>query len=98
MQRRYAKIGLRDRKCQRRPKKRNDTGENPHRNGLSTVVVGICGFGGLDGGVPSQIRTRLHLRFPANRVINREFCDFGRFGDNFLAESQCAAVTSRKIP
>src|SRR5258708_20133597 len=40
--------------------------------------------------------TTLFRSFPANRVINREFCDFGRFGDNFLAESQCAAVTSRK--
>src|ERR1700682_5115780 len=33
MQRREAKIGLRDRKCHQRPKERNDTGENPHRNG-----------------------------------------------------------------
>src|SRR5229473_1198424 len=29
MQRREAKIGLRDRKCHQRPKERNDTGENP---------------------------------------------------------------------
>src|SRR6266852_2250746 len=28
------KIGLRDRKCHQRPKERNDTGENPRRNGL----------------------------------------------------------------
>jgi hypothetical protein len=34
MQRREAKIGLRDRKCHRRLKDQNDTGENPHRNGL----------------------------------------------------------------
>jgi hypothetical protein len=34
MQRREAKSGLRDRKCHQRPKARNDTGENPHRNGL----------------------------------------------------------------
>ena len=77
------KIGLRDRKGHRRPKEWNDTGENPHRNGRSEVATGICGFVGLDGGVRSQIRTRLHLLIPANRVINREFCDFGRFGDNF---------------
>jgi hypothetical protein len=50
MQRREAKIGLRDRKRYRRPKERNDTGENPHRNGLSRVGAGICGFVGLDGG------------------------------------------------
>ncbi len=71
---------------------------NPRRNALFGVVLETRGLRRLGGGVRSQIRTRLHLRFPANRVINREFCDFGRFGDNFLAESQCAAVTSRKIP
>ena len=50
MQRREAKIGLRDRKGHRRPKEWNDIGENPHRNGLSGVGAGICGFVGLDGG------------------------------------------------
>jgi hypothetical protein len=50
MQRREAKIGLRDHKRHRRPKERNDTGENPLRNGLSRVGAGICGFVGLDGG------------------------------------------------
>jgi hypothetical protein len=59
MQRREAKIGLRDRKFHRRPKARNDTGENPHRNGLSGVGVGICGLEGLDGGVRSHTRTGL---------------------------------------
>jgi hypothetical protein len=44
------KIGLRDRKGHRRPKERNDTGENPYRNGLSRVGAGIRGFVGLDGG------------------------------------------------
>jgi hypothetical protein len=53
------KIGLRDRKGHRRPKEWNDTGENPHRNGLSRVGAGICGFVGLDGGVRSLIRTGL---------------------------------------
>jgi hypothetical protein len=50
MQRREAEIGLRDRKRHRRPKERNDTGENTPRNGLSGVDAGICGFVGLDGG------------------------------------------------
>src|SRR6202049_1788960 len=50
------KIGLRDRKGHRRPKEWNDTGENPHRNGLSGVGAGICGFVGLDGG-DSRYRT-----------------------------------------
>jgi hypothetical protein len=59
MQRREAEIGLRDRKCQQRPKERHDTGENPPRNGLSGVGAGICGFVGLDGGVRSHMRTGL---------------------------------------
>src|SRR5258705_3139277 len=61
MQRREAKSGVKDRKCHRRPNERNDTGENPHRNGLSRVGAGICGFVGLDGGARSQIRTGLRL-------------------------------------
>jgi hypothetical protein len=59
MQRREAKSGVKDRKCHRRPNERNDTGENPHRNGLSGVGVWICGFVGLDGGVRSHTRTGL---------------------------------------
>src|ERR1039458_10767489 len=50
MQRREAKIGLRDRKCRRRPKAQNDTGENPRRNGLFWLGLEICGLVGLDGG------------------------------------------------
>jgi hypothetical protein len=34
MRRREAEFGLRDRKYHWRPKERNDTGENPHRNSL----------------------------------------------------------------
>jgi hypothetical protein len=98
MQRREAKIGLRDRKCHRRPKERNDTGENTHRNGLSGVGAGICGLVGLDGGVRSQIRTGLHWQFPGNREFYREFRDFAAFGGGFLVKSRCAAATSRKIP
>jgi hypothetical protein len=47
MQRREAKIGLRDRKRHRRPKERNDAGENTHRNGLFRVGPGIRGSVGL---------------------------------------------------
>jgi hypothetical protein len=60
MQRREAKIGLRDRKRHRRPKERNDAGENTHRNGLFRVGPGIRGSIGLDGGVLSLVRTSLH--------------------------------------
>ena len=92
------KIALRDCKGHRRPKEWNDTGENPHRNGLSGVGAGICGFVALYGGVRSQIRTGLHLQFPANREINREFCDSGAFGSDFGSKSPCAAATSKQIP
>ena len=67
------KIGLRDRKGHRRPKEWNDTGENPHRIGLSGVGAGICGFVGLDGGVRSQIRTGLQAHFPGDGGITGNF-------------------------
>jgi hypothetical protein len=38
----------RNRKCHERPKERNDTGENPHRNGLFGADPEICGLEGLD--------------------------------------------------
>lgn len=79
MQRLELKIGLRDRKGRRRPKERNDTGENPHRNGLSEVGAGFCGFVGLDGGVRSQIRTGLRWEFPVIREFNRDFREIRRF-------------------
>jgi hypothetical protein len=50
VQRREPKIGLKNSKCHRRLKEQNDTGENPHRNGLSGVGARICGFVRLDGG------------------------------------------------
>jgi len=56
MQRREAKIGLRDRKCHQRPNERNDTGENPHRNGLFGAGPEIRGLEGLDGG-DGMVRT-----------------------------------------
>jgi hypothetical protein len=62
------KIGLRDRKGHRRPKERNDTGENPHRNGLSGVSVWICGFVGLGGG---RDRDRTCDPLDVNEVLSR---------------------------
>jgi hypothetical protein len=53
--------------------------ENPRRNALFGVVPETPGLQGLDGGVRGQIRTGLHLQFPANREINREFCDFDAY-------------------
>jgi hypothetical protein len=45
-----AEFGRRDRKCHRRPKVRNDSRGNPHRNGLFSLGPEICGLVGLDGG------------------------------------------------
>ncbi len=73
MQRREAKIGLTDRKCHQRPKDRNDTGENPHRNGLFGAGVELCGLEGLDGGVRSHVRTGLAWISPENREFFEEF-------------------------
>jgi len=50
MQRREAKKRRERPQCHQRPNERNDTGENPHRNGLSGAGAEICGFAGLDGG------------------------------------------------
>jgi hypothetical protein len=63
MQRREAKIGLRNRKCHERPKERNDTGENPHRNDLFGAGPEICGLEGLDGG-DGMVRTGCPPRSP----------------------------------
>jgi len=68
MQRREAKIGLRDRKCHQRPKARNDTDENPHRNGPFGAGREICGLEGLDGG-----RTRARTWDPLIRS-QRIYC------------------------
>jgi hypothetical protein len=67
------KISLRDRKGPRRPKEGNDTGENPHRNGLSRVGAGICDFVGLDGGVRSRIRTGLRACRPCSPLFRAFF-------------------------
>ncbi len=50
MQRRQAKIGLRNRKCRQRPKVRNEIDENPGKSGLFLAALKICGLVGLDGG------------------------------------------------
>src|SRR6202035_724272 len=72
--------------------------EMPGRSALFDVVPETRGLQGLGGGVRSQIRTGLRGQFPANREINREFCDFGPSEANFVARNRCAAATSREIP
>src|SRR5450755_576109 len=80
MQRREAKIGLKDRKCHQRPKKRNDTGENPHGNGLFGAGPETCGLEGLDGGgsraqtgdPPPSHRNRSPAAEPGTEICHAE--------------------------
>jgi len=67
------KITLRDRKCHRRPKERNDTARKSPQNGLSGVGAGFRGLEELDGGrdwielvTPSLVRAQNYdqKRFP----------------------------------
>jgi hypothetical protein len=71
MQRREAEIGLRDRECHQRPKERNDTGENPHRNGLFGAGPEICGLERLDGG-DGRDRTANPPTQSSNRSLTSE--------------------------
>src|SRR5258708_5980538 len=88
MQRREAKIGLRDRKRHRRPKERNDAGENTHRNGLFRLGPGIRGSVGLDGGGCS----------PAKLVSNAGTGNFLKIsGQNRLLEDQRPLVIGNSI-
>jgi hypothetical protein len=68
MQRREAKIGLRDRKCRWRPKSQNDTDEYPRGNGLFYAGLEICGLVGLDGG---RDRDRTCDPLDVNEVLSR---------------------------
>jgi len=90
MQRREAKIGLRDRKRHRRPKERNDAGENTHRNGLFRVGPGIRGSVGLDGGVFSLVRTSLHLKLLLTGKNTGNLSKFSAFRGGLPAESLMA--------
>ena len=68
MQRREAKIGLRDRKRHQRPEGLNDTSENPPRNGPFEVGLKICGSERLDGG---RDRDRTCDPLDVNEVLSR---------------------------
>src|SRR5260370_6204020 len=52
--------------------------KNPRRNGLFAVDVEICGFGRLDGGVRSQIRTG--LRFGNSQLTGKLTGNFAILG------------------
>jgi hypothetical protein len=106
VQRREAKIGRRDRKRHRRPKERNDTGENPQRNGLSGVGAGICRFVGLDGGdyldqtacSPRRDRTGLrHSSQERNFLLQRQDGKMGSFAAIAGAETALTKQIDRHV-
>jgi hypothetical protein len=75
MQRQVVQIGP------KRPQSGNGDGKrrtklgNPHRNGLFYVGLEIWGLVGLDGGVRSQIRTRLDPELPDKWPFTGYFCE-----------------------
>ena len=84
----------------------NDTGENPHRNGLSGVGAGICGFVGLDGGDHldqtgcSPRRDRTSLRNSSqerNFLLQRPGGEMGSFASIAGAETALAKEFSRHV-
>ncbi len=106
MQRREAKIGLRDRKCHQRPKERNDTGENPHRNGLFGAGPEICGLEGLDGGddldqtgcSPRSDRTSLrNSSQERNFLLQRPGGEIGSFASIAGAETALTREFGRHV-
>ena len=72
--------------------------ENPRRKAIFDLVLETCGLRRLGGGVRSQIRTGLHLQFPANREINREFRDSGPSEANFVHETTVLQRLFTKFP
>src|SRR6266436_880629 len=68
---RAQKIASRDRECPQRPRTRNETGENPRRNGLFPIDDGWRGLGRLDGGVRSRMRTRLPVICPISGCFSK---------------------------
>jgi len=50
---------------------------NPRRKALFGVVSETCGLRRLDGGVCSQIRTRLRWQFPAKGKLTGNFAILG---------------------
>jgi hypothetical protein len=50
------------------------------------------------GGVRSHMRTGLHLQFPANREINREFCDFDAFASDTSTKAPVPQPLLGKFP
>ena|SRR6266851_774169 len=92
------KIGLRDRKYHQRPKERNDTGENPHRNGLFGADPEICGLEGLDGGVRSQMRTGLDPELPDKCLFTGYFCELSPVIETCTRIRYVDSMACKQIP
>jgi hypothetical protein len=52
----------------------------------------------FDGGGRSPSRTRLHLEFPANREINREFCQNRQLDAILHADTRANSEVCSEIP
>jgi hypothetical protein len=70
------------------------------KSGFPTRSLGGVGFRRLNGGVRSQMRTRLHPHFPANRENNREFRIFEGSRDNFPRQKalRCSPFSTNSLP
>jgi len=84
MQRREAKIGLGDRKVSQRRKERNDTNENPHRNGLFGVGAGFAvwvrtGGGGVRSRNANPSQRRFHTGNRGNPLFPLSLVKTGEF-------------------
>ena len=71
------RIGLRDRKYHQRPKERNDTGENPRRNGLFGADPEILRFGRTGWWCAQSYTNGLEPELPDNCLFTGYFPEFG---------------------
>jgi hypothetical protein len=72
--------------------------QEPAKCGLLGRLPEICRFERLRGGGCTPDRTSLHLKFPANREINREFCRFRRSAAILASSRRANSMTSSEIP
>jgi hypothetical protein len=98
MQRREAKIGLRERKGHRRPKQRNDTGENPAETARFDSAWKSAVW--WDWMVVYAVRYEPVSTCTSllTGKLTGIFFDFDAFGSDSGTKDPCAAATSRQIP
>jgi len=65
--------------------------QDPRRNGPFPIDHGFSGSGGLDGGVASHVRTRLHLNSLITAVLQ------GIFAKNWPGSANLALISARTV-